>query len=256
MTDHMSTPQNELERALFSAATDAAARPSFYKVLAESDVLILYVGDPPPITNGVVTEATNLSLPNIEIQGCMHIPFFSSEARLPPGSNFLGIRALDLFKFTEGSHLVLNPGSDFGKLFVPSEISEILDGSLFIPKDTVTIKKGAEQLIGQPKDYPTDFVKALERFFSGEPSVTSAFLAQHFIAGTHTEPALLVAVSAPEKDFERVAAGIGIIARETKKAQNIVDITRLRDCENHSYFASQRPFYSRKKQGLLSRIFG
>ena len=256
MMDHMSAPQNKLEQALVAAATDVAARPGFYRALAESDVLVAYVGEAPPITNGVVTEATNLSLPNIEIQGCMHIPFFSSEARLPPGTQFLGMRALDLFNFTKGSHLVLNPGSDFGKLFVPSEISEILDGSLFTPTDVLTVKKGSEQLIGQPKEYPHDFAKALIRFFSGEQSVRSAFLAQHFIAGTHTEPALLVAVSAPEKDFERISAGIGIIARDTKKPQNAVDITRLQDGVIHDYFASQIPIYERKKQGLLSRLFG
>ena len=254
--DHMSAPQNKLEQALVAAATDAAARPNFYKVLAESEVLVAYVGEAPPITNGVVTEATSLSLPNIEIQGCMHIPFFSSEARLPPGTQFLGMRALDLFNFTKGSHLVLNPGSDFGKLFDPSEVSEILDGSLFTPTNVLTVNKGSKQLIGQPKDYPHEFAKALIRFFSGEQTVRSAFLAQHFIEGTHTEPALLVAISAPEKDFERVAAGIGIIARDTEKPQNAVDITRLQDDGTHGYFASQTPIYKRKKQGLFSRLFG
>jgi hypothetical protein len=255
MTNDMSTPQNELEVALFAAADDAAARPNFYKVLCESSVLIPHVGDGPEIVDGVVREASKISLPNIEIQGKMHVPFFSSEIRLAPGTRYLGMRALDLFSITKGSHLVLNPGSGYGKLFVPSEISGILDGSLFTPTETFVAKKGTQQLIGQPKQFPHDFVNALSRFFAGEPTVESAFLAQHFIAGTHTEPALLVAVAAPEGDFERVAAAIGIISRETDKVQTSVDIIRL-GSDSRGYFSNQTPFYARKKRGFLGRLFG
>ena len=248
-------PQNDLETALVAAATDTAARPHFYKVLTESSVLVVHVGEPPPIVDGVVVQEARLSLPKIEIEGEQCIPFFSSEARLPTGSRYIGLRVLDLLGFTKGSHLVLNPGLTYGKLFLPNEISEILDGSIFEPKEPLTLKKGAKQLIGQPKDYPHELVNALTRFFAKEPSIEKAFLAQHFIVGTHSEPALLIAVMAPQNGFERLAASIGLISRESKKIQTSVDIIKLEASEK-GYFSNLQPFYSRKQKGLFNRLFG
>jgi hypothetical protein len=165
------------------------------------------------------------------------------------------MRAFDFFTITRGSHLVLNPGSKFGKLFVPTEISDLLDGSLFEPTETFVAQQGSKQLIGQPKDYPQSFVDALARFMAQEPLIASAYIAQHYIEGTHTEPALLVAVVAPESEMGRLAAEIGLISQGTAKAQNAVDVTRL-DGPDRGYFSGQKPFYVRKKRGLLGKLFG
>jgi hypothetical protein len=255
MSNDWDTPQNELETALMQAAIDAAARPAFYKVLADAHVLIVPAGEHPAIVDGVVKEAATLQLAQIEIQGQLHTPLFSSEARLPQGTRYLGLAAMDLFNMTRGAHLVLNPGAQYGKILVPSEISQLLDGTLFKPNETFTVKTATTALIGQPKDYPHEFVAALKRFFATEPLVEKAFLAQHLIPGVHDEPALVVSILAPDQDFERIAGSVGVIARETKKTQKAVDITRF-DARSDSYFANQEPIYLRKKKGLLGKLFG
>src|SRR5262245_29113791 len=115
MNNDWGTPQNELESALMRAATDASARPGFYRALAEARLLIVPEGDPPPLEGGVLKEGANLALAQVEIEGQLHIPIFSSEARLPQGTRYLGLAGLDLFRITRGAHLILNPGAQYGK---------------------------------------------------------------------------------------------------------------------------------------------
>lgn len=255
MSNDWGTSQNELEAALVRAATDAAARPAFYKALLEAQLLIVPAGQPPALEDGVLKEAATLQLAQIEIQGQQCIPLFTSEARLPQGTRYLGLASRDLFNITKGAVFVLNPGAQYGKMLLPSEVTQLLDGSLFKPSETLTVQKETKGLIGQPKDYPHEFVAALKRYFAGEPSVEKAFLAQHFMPGVHTEPALLVSIVAPEREFERIVGEVGIIARETKKPQNVVDITRY-DQRNDSYFSNQEPIYVRAKRGFLGKLFG
>ena len=140
-------------------------------------------------------------------------------------------------------------------MLVPDEVTQLLDGSLFKPSETFTVKKETKGLIGQPKDYPHEFVAALKRYFATEPSVEKAFLAQHFLPGVHTEPALVVSILAPGREFERIAGEVGIIAREIKKPQNAVDITKY-DVGNESYFSKQEPIYVRAKRGIFGKLFG
>jgi hypothetical protein len=254
MSNDWGTPQNDLESSLMSAATDAAARPMFYRVLANSKVLIVPVGEMPTIVDDVVREPAKLQLSKVTIQGQLHIPLFSSEARLPQQTRYLSLAATDLFKMTQGEHLVLNPGAQYGKVLMPGEIAQILDGSIFTPSKTFTVTEPTKAWIGQPKDYPTEFVAALKRYFATEALVEKAFLAQHFIAGVHDEPALLVSILAPEHEFSRIAGAVGVIAQSTKKAQKAVDIIQF-DVRSNSYFANQEPIYLRKTGGLLGKLF-
>jgi hypothetical protein len=253
MTSNQFVPQNTFESTLVAAATDPSARPKFYEALLAANVLVVPAGDPPPIVDGVVPVETTVSFAAVNVQGVAHIPFFSSESRLPRGTQYLGLAAIDFLRMTSGSNLVLNPGADYGKAFTPTEIASILDGSILKPEQTVVIKGGEKQLIGQPKDYPSDFAAALSRYFSSVPAVQRAFLAQHFIAGVHTEPALLVAVEADDVDFEKLCGGVGVIAKDTRNAKNAVDIVRLKS-DARGYFADQKPIYEKKKS-VFDRLF-
>ena len=250
-----SSPEPSSPQSLITDKKDEAARPRFYETLLRSQVLVVPVGEVPSTLDGIVQVDTELSLSTVEIDGKPHVPFFSSEARLPVGTAFLGLSAIDFLRITSGLYLVLNPGSDYGKAFLPNEVASLLDGSLLRPAETLTAKGGEQQLIGQPQDYPHNFAEAVSRFLSSEPGVEQAFLAQHFIAGVHTEPAILVAVVAPEFGFERIAGAIGVIAKETRMSEEAVDVTRLQK-SRLGYFADQAPIYERKKKGLFAKLFG
>jgi hypothetical protein len=249
-------PNNELELALVAGARDEAARPHFYEALLKAQVFIVPSGGAPlEVEGGIVQTTAQLDLATVQLNGAPHVPFFSSEARLPSGAAFLGMSAFDLLQITRGSHLVLNPGSAYGKAFLPGEVESLLDGSMFKPTETLTAKGGEQQLIGQPKDYPHKLAETVSRYLESEPDVEQAFLAQHFIAEMHTEPALLVAVVAPESGFERIAGAIGIIAKDTRAAPGAVDVTRLQP-NSLGYFKGQQPIYQRKKKSLLTKLFG
>ncbi|MFT4248869.1 MAG: enhanced serine sensitivity protein SseB C-terminal domain-containing protein [Pseudomonas sp.] len=255
MTAQNDTPHNELESSLIAGAMDQAARPRFYETLLRSQVLVVPIGEAPTVVDGLLQGDTKLSFSTIEIDGKYHVPFFSSESRLPSGTTFIRLSAVDFFKITSGSHLILNPGSNYGKVFFSHEVASLLNGSLFQPTETLTATGGERQLIGQPKDYPHDFSDAVSRFLSSEPGVEKAFLALHFIADVHTEPTILVAIIAPEVGFERMAAAIGVIAKETSKAEWAVDVIRLQE-NQLGYFSDQAPIYERKKKGLFAKFFG
>ena len=104
-------------------------------------------------------------------------------------------------------------------------------------------------------DYPHKFALAVSRYLASEPDVERAFLAQHFIKGIHTLPAILVAVTAPELGFERIAGAIDVIAKETQEAKSAVDVTRVQT-GRLGYFENQQPIYERKKKSLLAKLFG
>ncbi|HEX8433286.1 MAG TPA: enhanced serine sensitivity protein SseB C-terminal domain-containing protein [Longimicrobium sp.] len=255
MTAPPDRPRNELELALAAGITDEAARPHFYGTLLKSQILIVHVGEMPSAVAGVIQADTPLSLPMIEIDGEPHVPFFSSEARLPVGTPFIELSAIDFFRIVSGANVVLNPGSSDGKAFSANEIASLLDGSLFEPTETLIPKAGERQTISRPKDYPHKFAAAVSRSLASEPGVELAFLPQHVIEGRHTQPLLLVAVLAPEVGFDRIASAIGIIAKETLKGEGAVDVTRLQK-KDLGYYAKQARIYERKKKSLLSRLFG
>jgi SseB protein C-terminal domain/SseB protein N-terminal domain len=249
--------RNDLETALVAATQDAAARPRFYETLLRSQVFVLDHGEA-PITvdgSGVAPEGTTRALRGIDVDGTPHVPFFSSPARMPPGTRFLGIGCQVFLRMTSGTHLALNPGSPYGKYFNPDEVASLLDGSLLRPVEKVTLEKAEQQLIGQPADYPHGFAQAVARYVATETAVTRAFLAQHFIASVHEQPTLLVAIEMPEEGFDRVSAAVGVIAKDPSGPRRAVDVMRV-DKTAPGYYAGIEPIYTRQRKGFIARLFG
>src|SRR5262249_28385664 len=108
-------PQNELEAALVAAASDPSARPRFYEVLSQSDLLVIDESPGPAAASGqLVLEAGRaLQLRSLDVGGVPHVPVFSSSARISAvvrtEVRFLGMKAKALFEIVAGSHLILNP---------------------------------------------------------------------------------------------------------------------------------------------------
>ena len=219
----MFEPQNDLERSLVAATTDPAARPQFYRDLAASVLFVIHDG--PPVEN-------QLSVRNLEFNGESYLPVFSSlprlQAMIQEETGYVSMNALDLMKVTRGARLVLNPGSEYGKAFLPEEVEAILDGTIDAPA-----------LLAQPANYPTELVEALRRVFAKHPGVRKAYLAHFSNPGPHT----LIAIDASE-DWERVVAE----ARSATEGVHVPDppvaFIRLEGSGLESYFDSVEPFYS------------
>lgn len=251
-------PQNKLERSLVQAATDLAHRPQFYKDLVQSDILVIQHGKRPPAKEGRVTlaEGVKINIQNIEFNGKPYIPIFSSLPRLQAVITgevaYLGINALEFLKITMGSALILNPGSAYGKEITPEEAASIVDGSLWQPTERYVAQKETQVLIGQPKNYPTELVEALTRFFKTKRQVKRAWIAHFSNPDRDERPHTLIAVDVGD-GFEEVSSEAGIIARNVKIPDPPVDflpITGRGGIEDY-FVKDTKPFYERRFLGLF-----
>jgi len=224
----------------------------------ESKVLIVPAGEKPRIINGVIPQDTKISLANIEIEGRQCVPFFTSESRMPAGTEYLMLDAKAFFEMTRGAHLVMNPGAAYGKEFFPEEISRLLDGTIFEPKERYVAKKNMQVLIGQPSEYPTELVAALSRLYANQPAVKRAWVAFYHNPERDTEGGLLIALDVPDSgDMDRISGESGVVIENSPKKQKYVDLIRYGNAGVGGYFTDQKPFYQRNTlKGLWGRLTG
>jgi hypothetical protein len=132
-------PENELEVSFMKAAADAAHRPQFYKDLAAAEIFFIRHGATPSDRNEVVSVAKGepVQIRNMEFNGKQYLPIFTSlrrlQAVLDGRATYLKMNALEFFKLTQGTPLVLNPGSSVGKELTVNEVAAIIDGSIWQP---------------------------------------------------------------------------------------------------------------------------
>lgn len=250
-------PDNKLERSLVAAATDPAARPQFYRDLVESDVFVVQ-GGPVPEASGKRTFEVDeeVTLRNLEVDGTVYLPVFSSLARLQAAltepAGYLALNAKTLMEITRGTPLLLNPGADYGKELTVDEIASILDGSLWRPVSQYEVERDTEVMIGEPAVYPQELVDALTRIFKRLKPVRRAYLAHFFNPTVDERPHTLVAVEATG-DWDAVLAEAGVATRQVEIPDPPVDYLRLTGGGGvQDYFLEQcEPFYRAKRLRLF-----
>jgi SseB protein C-terminal domain/SseB protein N-terminal domain len=249
--EHPPSPHNPLELALIAAATEPAARPLFYRLVLESALLVL---DDNPDREGqfagqIVEAGHQLRVATLDIEGVPHIPIFSSKARVAAvvdsERRYVSMLGRSLLEVLRGSHLILNPGSDCGKQFLPDEVEALLSGALHEGHREIKVAASTEVLLGQPADYPRHLTEALSTLFRDLP-VQAAYLA-HCLWPTTGEPAHTVIGITTDADWEplirKVMATIGRAAREGE----VVDVVRMDDSAIPRYMRSTAPFFKKKR---------
>jgi hypothetical protein len=250
-------PQNDLERSLTLAASDAAHRPQFYKDLVQSELFVIQEG-PAPDTSGrtVLEQGYMLQIQPLDWNGKPYLPVFSSlprlQATLHAEKGFLAMNALEFMKITSGADLLLNPGSDYGKELTKEEIASILDGSIWRPSERFVSKQATQIMIGQPANYPSELVNALSRYFKKTKGVERAFVA-HFFNPERDEKAHTLIAMEIHGDWDAIMAGAGIVARDVPSPDPPVDFIQLNGRSGlDDYFLHEcTPFYRRKRFGLF-----
>jgi len=249
-------PENELEESLVKASSDPAHRPQFYKDFVQSNIFIIQHGEVPEEEGEKTLESgMQLQIQNIEIEGKLYIPIFSSVPRIQAVINgevgYLALNALEFLKIVNGSDLVLNPGSEYGKEFTKNEVERIVSGSIWEPSQSYKVEKETKVLIGQPKNYPHELVDALTKYFKTKKEVLSAYLAHFYNPETGDPPHTLVGILATE-NWDEIVSSSGIIANEVEVPDSPIDFVRM-DTEggNIDYFHQIEPFYKKKKFGLF-----
>lgn len=196
-------PENELEKAMQLAASEQSAHPAFYRLLLDSDLIVLgeLVG-------------SGMSLDAVENGGVRYHPLFTSPTRLdglPTTRPHFRMRGRILFESTRGGAFVINPGSELGKTLSAEEIAWFLDA--FRPGR-------GDLIVAQPKVYPTKLVKALCVLFTSRQLIRAAHLVYVAREGIDREAHPMIGLEA-EGDVPRLAQEIIEIADNVTSGQPI-----------------------------------
>ena len=263
--------ENELERLLRLSVTAPAWRPAFYQTLLESTVFVLGdAGQDDAEKQGsvAITAGSELNILHWEKQdGSSIIPFFSSVEVLekasagesPDEQAFVALPARVLFEMTQGEELFLNPKSEYGKEFYPSEVTLLLsNGGLNAPSELV-LDKESQLLIGQPEEYPSAMIDALTTLFTQKKPVRRAFMALIHDKTVDEQPNLLIGVEADgdEQEIDALIREAGNVAAETSPDDRPVDFCIVSEKErgiSHYLISHTQPFYQRKWGSWLRNI--
>ena len=252
-------PLNELEAALLAATTNPDARPRFYEILSNSNLLVVDESpEPATITRPHVLEAgRSLSLRSLDIDGIPHVPVFSSSERVSAvvqsEVKTLAMNAKDLFKILEGGHAILNPGSNCGKAFTPHEMAQIVDGSIFAPRSVEVVTEARELLMGQPTNYPTHVTTPLAAFFKTKKEVVAAYLAHVCDAKSGEAPHTMIGVQMPPgADVQRVMGEASIVLEGVAHKGEMIDLILITSGGVSDYMTKEtKPFYKKKRLGFF-----
>lgn len=240
-------PENELERALIDAATQASARSGFYQKLLWSDIVVL-TGEQEGIEQGPITFEKDSTVKFITFENGI-IPIFTSTNRIfdkgiiKDQVAYLAIKGQDLFGAAKGATFILNPYSDYGKELIPQEIENLLNGSIFDQQNEMTIEEDTAIQIGQPANYPTELVNALSKLFERKETVRAAYIA---LVKMNSDPHLMIGIDL-EGELSSITNEAGPLAEKLLKNE-IIDFIKIDDRGGVSeYFLTQtKPFYKRK----------
>lgn len=258
----MTEPENELERKLASAADDPASRPEFYKALLAAEIFVIGFTDAPGDGRSTIPAGEKISISNWQKDdGTPIIPFFTSlealQRALKEKARFIAMPAKSLFEITQGSFLVLNPASPYGKEFFPEEIKALLETGMNHAPKTRVVQKETKVLLGQPANYPSGMVSALSALLSKHPAVKAAYLCLMHEEGSGEKPTLVVGFDG-DGDLAEAMRESGSVAVDTAPKGELVDFVVLKKNErgiSDYMFKSVKPFYERGLAGKLRSLF-
>ena len=126
-------PENDLERSLVRAAADPSWQSRFHRDLLAADIYFVEEG-PPPERPGwrVAGEGAGFRVAPVVVGGRPYLPIFSSVPRLQAAIerevSYIGISARTFLEITRGADVLLDPGTEFGRVLTAAEIAGLLDG--------------------------------------------------------------------------------------------------------------------------------
>jgi hypothetical protein len=260
----MQTEDTILEIALELAASEPAHRPEFYRLLLESTIFI--IGSSGQLTEGdegliTLKANTQIQVVNwIRPDGSSVIPFFSSlralQQAITSDEKYLALPARTFFEITRGAELILNPRSEFGKEFTPTEVEALLTEGVNQVATPMVAEKATEVLLGQPANYPKAMVASLTTLLAKHSNVKAAYLAQIYNRSHDEKPHLIVGIEA-DGDFENLIREAGTVAADTAPAGEPVDLMRITRGESGigQYFLEKvKPFYERESSEDVSGV--
>jgi len=249
--------ENKLERLLAESAQSPAARPEFYRELMHSQVLVV-PHEPVAAPDDSPGATATLKMATIVHEGTPYVPFYLAEKFLPPRTRYVGLSARTFFEITKGSHLVLNPGAQHGKLFAPDEIALLLSGRLLQAEKEFQMSPNAEVIVGSPKIIPPKLLGELAALFAQEPAVLRAWLGWYHNPALEKNPGYLLALETPREDgFRELAGRTALVLKAVGTGGEYCDIVRYEGSGVTGYFRSVDPFFAKPLWSRVRRsLFG
>src|SRR3954467_15494855 len=248
---------NELERALVRAVQNPTTGPDFYRLLLESDLLVLGTaeGQEGAVHQFNLAPGSKLNLVTGLKDGHQYLPVFSSLVRMQDyvkqESKYLSIKGRDLFELTRGAPVILNPASEYGKELTAEEVGLLLNP---VQRPDQQRSGPARTIIGEA-DYPMALVDALIRVFGPRPEVEAAWMIQVTFADRAQEPHPLVGIETDNNtDFRAL---VDAIQQEAENAvpSLVFDVQRI-DRHNPNSLTDALlqvpPFYTRGARQKLN----
>ena len=184
--------QNELEKALVEAVKNPSSAPDFYRLLLESDLLVMGSAEGREDAQEPFSLApgNNLKLITGLKDGSQYLPVFSSQARMQEyvkqETKYLSINGRDLLDMTRGAPIVLNPASQYGRELSPQQVQQLLGGGPAPSSEGRTV-------VGEA-DYPMPLVQALLPIFTARSDIQTAWMIQVTFADRAKQPHPLVGI--------------------------------------------------------------
>lgn len=260
--------ENEVERLLMQApAGGAQEREACLRALLDADIYVALFGEDPNqplVAPGTTVLQKDLILNLVPaVRGDeTFIPIFSSPRRIWAftSAHHVVFPSLcrDFFAQYPDRAFFLNPGSDYGKEFQPDEVRRLLAGKFDEGRQTVRLPEGAQLYIGQPSDYPTDFVTGLAAALPELPDVRRAYISIASVAGA--QPTLMLEVLSRAHDREHVARRLHPLMERLRPRDRLVDL-HIALAENQLICAGVvAPFYEaaaspKPRGGFFNRLF-
>jgi len=239
--------ENELEKALVAAVKTPSSAPEFYRLLLESDLLVMGAaeGREDAQAQFSLEPGANLKLVTGVKDGNPYLPVFSSLARMQEfvqqETKYLSINGRALLELTRGGPIILNPASQYGKELSPLEVHQLLGGP------TAPSEK---HIVTGEAPYPMPLVQALTSVFAARPDIETAWMIQVTFADRADQPHPLVGIELDSKmggDWPSLVQAIQAAA-EAHVPDTLFDIQRV-DRRNPAGMTSAliqaAPFYVR-----------
>jgi hypothetical protein len=241
--------ENKLEEALVAAVKNPATAPNFYRLLLESDLLVLGTvnGEQAPSERFHAEAGSAFSFVSGERDGRRFLPIFSSltrmQAYVKEESKYLRIKGRDLLEITRGAPIVLNPDSEYGNALSTEQVALLLNGG---PQST-------DFPLVSSIDPPVPLVKALIALFQQNAEVATAWITHIAFADEGGVPHPLVGV---ETTGDMASLAVQMQAAAAKILPDLMfdveRVDRLRPSGIAKALMEAEPFYTSGPGRLLN----
>ena len=243
----MFEPLNALERALMAAAKDPASRRAFTDKLLESEVYISPAGDP-SANNGrgevIVSHRPEGDRP------CIFTARERVTAVVGPAAAVRGAPGRELLEVfrQQGAHI--NPNLEYGVVFSPADVAEILDGV-----SHEVIAKDEPILLAHPAERPEMLIRALGAALGARREGKGAWLLLSHRA-SQPDQSWIVGVD-HDGPWEPISQTIGEVVAHTDLRGLALSATPLQDNDFGRSLRGGIPLIAApKKRGLFDFLKG